>query len=104
MPAISRRRFLRDATLGAAAVGTVAVAGPRAFGIGTASAQPTTSTAAAAAPLADGHGPTSTLAPDTEVMAHVVNDGSGSISIYSGTKKVTLRDQAVTEALLKALR
>jgi hypothetical protein len=104
MPAISRRRFLRDATLGAAAVGTVVVARPKAFGIRTASAQPTTSGGAAAAPLANDHGRTSALAPGTEVMAHVVNDGSGSISIYSGTRKVTLRDQTVTEALLKALR
>ncbi len=104
MPAISRRRFLRDASLGAAAVGTVAVAGPKVFGVVTASAKPTASGAAAAAPLAGGHSPTSTLAPGTEVMAHVVNDGSGTISVYSGTMKVTLRDQAVTEALLKALR
>jgi hypothetical protein len=104
MPAISRRRFLRDASLGAAAVGTVAVAGPKVFGVGTASAQPTTRAAAGAAPLAGDHGPTSTLAPGTEVMAHVVNDGSGTISVYSGTVKVTLRDQAVTDALLKALQ
>jgi hypothetical protein len=104
MPAISRRRFLRDASLGAAAVGTVAVAGPKVFGAGTASAQPTARGAAGAAPLASGHSPTSTLAPGTEVMAHVVNDGSGTISVYSGTVKVTLRDQAVTDALLKALQ
>jgi hypothetical protein len=104
MPAISRRRFLRDASLGAAAVGTVAVAGPKVFGVGTASAQPTARGAAGAAPLAGDHSPTSTLAPGTEVMAHVVNDGSGTISVYSGTVKVTLRDQAVTDALLKALQ
>jgi hypothetical protein len=104
MPAISRRRFLRDASLGAAAVSAVAVAGPKAFAIGTASAQPTTSGAGAAALLAGDHSPASTLARGTEVMAHVVNDGSGTISIYSGTKKVTLRDAGVTETLLKALQ
>jgi hypothetical protein len=37
-------------------------------------------------------------------MAHVVNDGSGTISIYSGTKEVTQRDAGVTETLLKALQ
>jgi hypothetical protein len=104
MPAISRRRFLRDASLGAAAVGTVAVAGPKVFGIGTASAQPAKSGGEAAAPLAAAHSRASTLPPGTEVMAHVVNDGSGTISIYSGTRKVTLRDQAVTETLLEALQ
>jgi hypothetical protein len=104
MPAISRRRFLRDASLGAAAVGTIAVAGPKAFGVGTASAQATRSGAAAATTLAGAQTPKPALAAGADVMAHVANDGSGTISIYSGTRKVTLQDQAVTEALLKALR
>ncbi len=104
MPAISRRRFLRDASLGAAAVGTLAVAGPKAFGVGTASAQTTPSGAAAATAVVGDQSPKSTLVAGAEVMAHVANDGSGTISIYSGTRKVTLQDQAVTEALLKALR
>jgi hypothetical protein len=104
MPAISRRRFLRDASLGAAAVGTIAVAGPKAFGVRTASAQATTSGAAPATSPAGNQSTNSTSAGGTEVMAHVANDGSGIISIYSGTRKVTLQDPAVTEALLKALR
>ncbi len=33
MPAISRRRFLRDASLGAAAVGAIAAVGPSALGL-----------------------------------------------------------------------
>ena len=40
MPGISRRRFLRDASLGAAAVGAFAVVGPQALGAATASASP----------------------------------------------------------------
>ena len=40
MPGISRRRFLRDASLGAAAVGALAVVGPQALGAATASASP----------------------------------------------------------------
>ena len=37
-------------------------------------------------------------------MAHVVDESSGTISLYSGTRKVTFQNHAVTEALLKALR
>lgn len=97
MSAISRRRFLRDASLGAAAVGTVAVVGPSALGIATAPG-------AAAAPLArreESDAPR--LGSGTEVMAHVVDGRSGTISIYSGTKQVTFQNRAVTDALLKAL-
>jgi hypothetical protein len=102
MSGISRRRFLRDASLGAAAVGTVAVVGPSAFGVATASS-------AAAAPLrsstvAHEQASAKSLAPGTEVMAHVVDGPSGTISLYSGTKKVTFQNRAVTEALLKALQ
>ena len=39
-----------------------------------------------------------------EVMAHVVDRSSGTISIYSGTRKVTFQNRAVTETLLKALQ
>jgi hypothetical protein len=37
-------------------------------------------------------------------MAHVVDESSGTISLYSGTRMVTFQDRAVTDALLKALR
>jgi len=103
MPAISRRRFLRDASLGAAAVGTVAVVGPSALGL-------TTASSAAAAPLASRavaspeHGAASSRSAGPEVMAHVVDRSSGTIAIYSGTRKVTFQDRAVAEALLKALQ
>ncbi len=99
MPAISRRRFLRDASLGAAAVGTIAAVGPSAFSLATASgaaATPVTSHEQSAVPASP--------SPGTEVMAHVVDPSSGTISIYSGTQKVTFQNRAVTETLLKALR
>jgi hypothetical protein len=79
MPAISRRRFLRDASLGAAAVGAIAAVGPSGLGL-------------------------SSSSPGPEVMAHVVDRSSGTISIYSGTRKVTFQNRAVTETLLKALQ
>ena len=97
MPAISRRRFLRDASLGAAAVGAIAAVGPSALGLATASAAP-------APDASHEHSVASSSSPGTEVMAHVVDRSSGTISIYSGTQKVTFQNRAVTETLLKALQ
>jgi hypothetical protein len=101
MPGFSRRVFLRNASLGAAAAGAVAVIGPSAFTAATASG-------AAASPLAASASPglLSSAAPrgaGAEVMAHIVDDRSGTISVYAGTEKVVIKDRAITEALLKAL-
>ena len=99
MPGISRRRFLRDASLGAAAVGAFAVVGPQALGTATASASPTgPGSAAGAARLADRE------ATGTNVMAHIVDDKSGTISLYSGTKMITFQNHALAEALLRPAR
>jgi hypothetical protein len=101
MPDMSRRRFLRNASLATAAAGAVAVAGPSAFGLGSAPA-------AAAATGAHGSEAQAAFGPSPqagdEVMAHVVDEASGTIALYAGTRKVTLQDRAVTEALLRALR
>lgn len=102
MPGISRRRFLRHASLGAAGLGALAVVGPSALAA-------TSASSAAAAPLStralssDG-GLAASRAPGAEVMAHIVDDSSGTISVYSGTTKTTLQDRALADALLKALR
>ncbi|HTW05868.1 MAG TPA: twin-arginine translocation signal domain-containing protein [Acidimicrobiales bacterium] len=101
MRGISRRQFLRDASLGAAAVGTVAVVGPSAFGLVPASS-------AGASPvgynnLAGDATPLASRSRGDEVMAHVVDEPSGTITLYSGTRKVTFQDRAVAGALLKAL-
>jgi hypothetical protein len=37
-------------------------------------------------------------------MAHVVDDSSGTISLYSGTTKLTFHDRALAEALLRTIR
>ena len=94
MPGISRRRFLRDASLGAAAVGALAVVGPA-----TASASPLSRGTAT-----DSERLSASAATGTNVMAHVVDDKSGTISLYSGTKKVTFQDHALAEALLRTAR
>jgi hypothetical protein len=99
MPGISRRRFLRDASLGAAAVGAFAVVGPQALGTATASASPTGPGTASARDRLPAPGATG-----ANVMAHVVDDKSGTISLYSGTKKITFQDHALAEALLRPAR
>jgi hypothetical protein len=100
MPDISRRRFLRNASVGAAAVGTVAVVGPSALGAATASAAPLS----AKGLLHDQGAAAGSRPSGKQVMAHVVDDSSGTVSLYVGTKKVTFKDHALTEALLKASR
>jgi hypothetical protein len=102
MPGISRRRFLRDASLGTAAVGALAVVGPSALGA-------VTAPGAAASPVARGlasHDLSAAASrrPGAEVMAHVADDSSGTISLYSGTRKVTFQDRALAEALLRTIQ
>lgn len=102
MSGISRRRFLRDTSLGAAGLGAVAIVGAPALGL-------VTATSAAATPLS-----LHTTSPDRglaaartsgpEVMAHIVGDPAGTICLYSGTMKITVQDRALTDALLKAAR
>jgi hypothetical protein len=96
MPGISRRRFLRDASLGAAAVGAFAVVGPQALGAASASASPVRP-----GPGTDSQSLPASAATGTDVMAHVVDDKSGTISLYSGTKKITFQNHALAEALLR---
>lgn len=98
MPGISRRVFLRNATVGAAAVGAAAAIGPSALGLSSANAQTLNTTRTERAGMSDA------AAPEAEVMAHVANDRSGTISLYTGTRKVTIQDRALSQALLKALR
>jgi hypothetical protein len=100
MPGISRRQFIRNASIGAAAVGAVAAVGPSAFGVTTASSAAAASLTSSR--LAPESSPGLSAAPGTEVMAHVVDRASGTIAVYSGTKKVTFQDHRVAEALLKA--
>jgi len=99
MDDISRRRFLRDASVGAVALGAVATVGrgtidklvkPSAAGTATATM--------AAASSRDAEN------TDDEVMAHVIGGPTGKIEIYSGTSVVTLHNVGMANALLGALR
>jgi hypothetical protein len=95
MPNISRRHFLRNASIGAAATGVAAAGGIGFLTSGTSGADvvtPPSKSTPAESPLLDGSG----------VVAHVVDAKSGKISIYVGTKHVTYTNQALAQELLKA--
>jgi hypothetical protein len=42
-------------------------------------------------------------APAGEVMAHVEDERSGTIAVYAGTRKVTIQDRSLANALVRAL-
>lgn len=100
MENVSRRRFLRDASLGAAAVGAVAAIGPSAFAATSAGSGSRLGSAGSVAETA----PSSPAGEQPEIMAHVVDASSGRIAVFSGTKMVTFQDRRVAEALMRAAR
>jgi hypothetical protein len=93
MPIISRRHFLRNASIGAAATG-VAAAGGLSLLTGASAADATTPLKATSpdAPILEGSG----------VVAHVVDAKKGEISLFVGTKHITYTNQALAQELLKA--
>ena len=89
---ISRRRFLRHASLGTAVVGAVAAGGASVFGAaGTASAA-SASPSSPDAPVLDGSG----------VIAHVTDARKGEISILVGTREIKYTNRDMAQQLLKA--
>jgi hypothetical protein len=95
MPSLSRRHFLRNASIGAAATG-VAAAGGLNLLTGITSADAATPPAANApdGPILEGSG----------VVAHVVDAKAGTISLFVGTKRVDYTNQALAQQLLKAAK
>jgi hypothetical protein len=92
MPNISRRLFLRNASIGAAATG-VAAAGGLSLLTGTTAADAATPKAPAEdGPILEGSG----------VVAHVIDAKSGKMSVYVGTKHISLTNRALAQELLKA--
>jgi len=75
MPNISRRHFLRNASIGAAATGVAAAGGLNLLtGVSSADAATPSKTTASSGPLEEGSG----------VIAHVVDAKSGKISLFVG--------------------
>ena len=96
MPDVSRRHFLRNASLGAAAVGAAAVVGPAAFNAASASGdvKHPVHNAAVVQPAGGPQGPT--------MVAEIVDAAAGTIAIYVGTRKVTYVNRDIAQQLLKA--
>jgi hypothetical protein len=93
MPDVTRRQFLRNASLGAAATGVLAVGGAGLFdAVSSASATPLTSDSGLATPTLEG----------SDVFAHVVDAKSGQITIFVGTKAVSYTNRELAQQLLRA--
>ncbi len=93
MDDITRRRFLRKASVGAAAAGAVAVGGTGVF-------TALTSAEAASPPLL-----ASSDTPGVEgsgVIAHVDDAKAGRISIYVGTRKIEYTNRDLAQQLYRA--
>jgi hypothetical protein len=95
MPSISRRHFLRNASIGAAATGVAAAGGLNLLtGVTGADAATTPATNAPTGPVLEGSG----------VVAHVVDAKAGKISLFVGTKHINYTNQALAQELLKAAK
>jgi hypothetical protein len=103
--AISRRRFLRDASVGAAAVGTAAAWAPGLLGMASAdgpevssdvssSASVASSVASSAASIGPAEGP---------VVAHIIDASNGTVAVYHGTQEVIVHSPSLVSALHAAL-
>jgi nitrous oxide reductase len=94
MPDVSRRNFLRNASLGAAATGVVALGGAGLF---------QAATSAGAVPLASqGDNPSAPALEGTDIFAHVVDAKAGRITLFVGTKEVSYIDQGLAQRILRA--
>ncbi len=89
-PELSRRSFVTKASLGAAAAGALAVAGPFA---GRASAAEQTD-AATTAPVGNLPEP---------VVAHLTDLRSGKVSLYVGERGITVTDHTLAQHLARAI-
>jgi hypothetical protein len=105
MPEITRRRFIRDASLSAAAVGTVAAAGPALLGsVGNAAEATTAATASVGAASASVGADTAALANGGTILAHLLDAESGTFAVYFGTQEVTIQSPELAQKLSSATR
>jgi hypothetical protein len=95
MAEVSRRQFLRNASVGAAAAGLVAVVGPRIItGLESPGGMPLPSVVAAEEAVFDG----------ADVFARIVDARAGHIRLFVGTKAVDYTNPALAQELLRAVQ
>jgi hypothetical protein len=96
--AITRRRFLRDASVGAAAAGTAAAWAPGLLGLASSAGPEVSSDAPSVASVA------SIASADGPVVAHVIDASNGTVAVYHGTQEVIVHSPNLVSALHAALR
>ena len=103
--AISRRKFLRDASMGAAAVGTAAAWAPGLLGLASSEGPGVSSDVSSVASVASLEGPAaaSVASVDGPVVAHVVDAANGTVAVYHGTQEVIVHSPSLVSALQSAL-
>jgi hypothetical protein len=93
MPDVTRRQFLRHASIGAAAAGALAAGGTGIFqAVSSAGAAPLPFDASPATPALEG----------SDIFAHVADAKSGEITIFVGTKAVSYTNPDLAQQLLRA--
>ena len=90
---MSRRNFLRNASVSVAAAGTAAAV-PGVLGLAGSVAGPDVATVI------------DSTAPDVEgpVVAHVVDASTGTVAVYHGLREVVVQSPSLVSALTSALR
>jgi hypothetical protein len=94
MDQVSRRQFLRNASLGAAATGVLAAYGTDLVrGAGSNAAHPLAS---------PGEGPSAATLDGSDVFAHVVDARTGQMSLFIGTKEISYTNRDLAQQILRA--
>jgi len=91
---MSRRRFLRHASLGAAAAGAAATLAPGLAGLVSTSGPEVTT-------VVDDAG---TQAVDGPLVAHVVDASKGTVAVYHGAQEVIVQSPSLVRAITAAVR
>jgi hypothetical protein len=93
MPDVTRRQFLRHASLGAAVTGVLAAGGAGLF-------QAVSSSDATSLPFESS--PATPTLEGSDVFAHVVDAKSGQITIFVGTKAISYTSPDLAQQLVRA--
>ncbi len=96
MADVTRRQFLRSASIGAAAAGVLGAGGVAIFSDADAGASTLTAT-----PAAPGSVP---AAKGNDIFAHVADVSRGTITVFHGDKTYTITDKSLAAALSKAVK
>ncbi len=95
---MSRRSFLRNASLSVAAAGTAVTVAPGMLGLAGSAAPEVTTVVDNGAAVGGGIG------VDGPVVAHIVDASNGTVAVYHGVREVIVQSPSLVSALTSALR